>query len=675
MLPRVEVTVNRRAVPLEGAGASLLRFLRESLGLKGAKPGCGEGACGACAVLVEGRPVRACVTPARAVAGASVLTVEGLAADGLLHPVQEAFVEVGAFQCGYCTPGMVMSAVALLRRNPSPTDAEISAALDGNLCRCCAYPRIVRAVRRAGELTGPGRAVSGVARSELPRPSRPWSSVGPEERDYFDVLGDGLVVVARRPESTGWTTCDEAWLHLGTDGSATAFTGKVDVGQGTVDALAALVAEELERTVESVQIVCGDTDVCPYDLGTFASRSAPDVAPLLAAAAAGARRALDEGGGLFGPAGRGGRGGRDAEEPLRPGRPARCDGDRHGHACLPVRRRPARLGHRAPRAAGREPARARGRRARRATCARIRGAAGLGGCGRGVRGRRRESARGGAHYGWTRPTRPRSSRTPRSRPAPRSPSGMATRSRSGPGRSGRSACASSWPRRSDSTQEQIRVIAPTAGGGFGGKHTADAALEAARLAREQCRPVRVHWTREDEFRLGYVRPAAVIDVRAGALDGGTLTAWDFLDINAGAAGLSIPYRVEDVARRASSLPSRRCRRARTARSRRRRTTSRASRTWTSWPGGPAPTRSSSVSACSTTSACARSSRRRPSGPAGTSGRAARPRDRGGDREGRARRHVRRGGPSGGRSRGSSPPSTAAPSSTPTTSRTRSRAQP
>jgi isoquinoline 1-oxidoreductase len=94
-------------------------------------------------------------------------------------------------------------------------------------------------------------------------------------------------------------------------------------------------------------------------------------------------------------------------------------------------------------------------------------------------------------------------------------------------------------------EEQIRVIAPTAGGGFGGKHTADAALEAARLSREQGRPVRVHWTREDEFRLGYVRPAAIIDIRAGALADGTLTAWDFLNVNAGAAGLAIPYPVPD----------------------------------------------------------------------------------------------------------------------------------
>src|SRR5262245_60657172 len=115
MLPGVEATVNGREVPLGEAEESLLRFLRESLGLKGAKPGCGEGACGACTVLVEGRPVRACVTPLRAVAGAAVLTVEGLAENGLLHPVQEAFVEVGAFQCGYCTPGMLMSTVALLR--------------------------------------------------------------------------------------------------------------------------------------------------------------------------------------------------------------------------------------------------------------------------------------------------------------------------------------------------------------------------------------------------------------------------------------------------------------------------------------------------------------------------------------------------------------------------------
>jgi aerobic-type carbon monoxide dehydrogenase small subunit (CoxS/CutS family) len=128
---------------------SLLLYLREELGLRGAKYACGAGECGACMVLVDGAARPACRTPLAEAAGHAVTTIEGLAAGGALHPVQRAFVEVGALQCGFCTPGMIMSAVAFLARKPDPTDAEIRAAMATNLCRCCAYPRIVEAIRRA----------------------------------------------------------------------------------------------------------------------------------------------------------------------------------------------------------------------------------------------------------------------------------------------------------------------------------------------------------------------------------------------------------------------------------------------------------------------------------------------------------------------------------------------
>ncbi|MBM4044858.1 MAG: (2Fe-2S)-binding protein [Planctomycetes bacterium] len=136
------------------AARSLLDVLREDLGLTGTKYGCGEGMCGACTVLVEGKPTRACVTRAADVAGKAVLTIEGLAAGSALHPVQEAFLAEDAFQCGYCTPGMILATVALLRETPHPTDEQILAALNSHLCRCGSYPRILKAVRRAAGKPG-----------------------------------------------------------------------------------------------------------------------------------------------------------------------------------------------------------------------------------------------------------------------------------------------------------------------------------------------------------------------------------------------------------------------------------------------------------------------------------------------------------------------------------------
>jgi aerobic-type carbon monoxide dehydrogenase small subunit (CoxS/CutS family) len=127
----------------------LLYALREELGLTGTKYGCGEGECGACKVLMDGVAVRACQTPLGEAVGHSITTIEGLAHGEPLHPVQQAFVEAGAFQCGFCTPGMIIAAAALLARSPRPSDAEVRASLDGNLCRCGGYLRILDAVQRA----------------------------------------------------------------------------------------------------------------------------------------------------------------------------------------------------------------------------------------------------------------------------------------------------------------------------------------------------------------------------------------------------------------------------------------------------------------------------------------------------------------------------------------------
>jgi aerobic-type carbon monoxide dehydrogenase small subunit (CoxS/CutS family) len=138
-----------RVVEVE-ATRPLLSVLRDYLDLTGTKHGCGEAQCGACVVLLDGQPVPSCTTPVSEAEGKTITTIEGLAEGDNLHPVQEAFVEVGAMQCGYCTPGMIMEAVALLRGNAAPDDAAIVAVMDRHICRCGTYARIVAAIKTAG---------------------------------------------------------------------------------------------------------------------------------------------------------------------------------------------------------------------------------------------------------------------------------------------------------------------------------------------------------------------------------------------------------------------------------------------------------------------------------------------------------------------------------------------
>jgi aerobic-type carbon monoxide dehydrogenase small subunit (CoxS/CutS family) len=146
-----QLTVNGKSAAVTGdANRSLLEVLREDLQLTGTKYGCGEGACGACTVLVDGKRIFSCSTPTREVVGKKIQTIEGLAPDGdTLHPVQKAFCDEGAFQCGYCTAGMIMTTVALLGRNAKPTDGEIADWMNGNICRCCSHLNIMAAVKRA----------------------------------------------------------------------------------------------------------------------------------------------------------------------------------------------------------------------------------------------------------------------------------------------------------------------------------------------------------------------------------------------------------------------------------------------------------------------------------------------------------------------------------------------
>ena len=133
-------------------GVELLSVLRNNLDLTGSKYGCGEGACGACTVLVDGKPTRSCITSVSSVAGKEIITIEGLETGGKLHPVQEAFLKSDPFQCSYCASGMIMSAVALLKANSSPSEDAVIKAMNGNICRCGTYPAILTAIQQASKL-------------------------------------------------------------------------------------------------------------------------------------------------------------------------------------------------------------------------------------------------------------------------------------------------------------------------------------------------------------------------------------------------------------------------------------------------------------------------------------------------------------------------------------------
>jgi carbon-monoxide dehydrogenase small subunit len=154
----IQLTVNGEEYEaVVTSNQTLLEVLRDDLYLTGTKEGCGEGACGTCTVLLDGKPVRSCLTLAVEVQGREITTIEGLASMGELHPVQKAFVEYGAIQCGFCSPGMILTTKALLDENPNPTEQEARQAISGNVCRCTGYAKIVEAMLKAAEMVQGGR--------------------------------------------------------------------------------------------------------------------------------------------------------------------------------------------------------------------------------------------------------------------------------------------------------------------------------------------------------------------------------------------------------------------------------------------------------------------------------------------------------------------------------------
>jgi isoquinoline 1-oxidoreductase len=595
---------------------SLLHVLREELNLTGAKLGCGEGVCGVCTVLLDGTAVRACITPLTDAVTHGVTTIEGLPpADGL-HPLQRAFIDEAAFQCGYCTPGMIVAGAALLDRDPGAAEADVRAAMDGNICRCGVYPRILHALRRAAHT--PATLPSARARNVDPPQSsgaEPWD-LSDDHGVLWAWLGDGLLVVAddRR-----------AWLHVGADGFVTVCSGKVDVGQGSAAELAGVVLAELHAAPASVRIVLGDTDFSPYDAGTFGSRTTPDVVPAVAGVADRARVSLEAVA--------------SAEWGIDPGSVSVAEGNvtsddgRHtatfaelvrglrrvevSPAAAVAHRSSGRAVDDADVVTGRRrytsdlrlPDMVHGRVLRAASpgAALVDLDASEAEAIDGVRVIRdgdlvgvvapdpltASRALGSLHARWSATPGPSSEELEaRLRAHETTVEGwggvvderegdpelalasasirlaatytaayiahdpLETRAALARWDDGRLTVWTGTQRPFGVREalaeafgigeESVRVIAAPTGGAYGGKHTGDAALDAAQLARAAGRPVKVRWTREEEMSWGYARPAAVIDVRSGADSDGTIVAWDFTNLNSGPRTLHPPYQIPSV---------------------------------------------------------------------------------------------------------------------------------
>jgi isoquinoline 1-oxidoreductase len=618
----MRLTVNGKSETVDPrAEFSLLHVLREELDLTAAKPGCGEGECGACSVLVDGTVTRSCVTSATSVADRNIDTLEGLRSDNVWATVVGAFADERAFQCGYCTPGMVVVAGALLRSNPDASADDIIDALNGNICRCGTYPRILRAISRAADSLRAGRRITwgpsdaratdstdGDFRFDSGAPT-PWDMADPGDRDWFVRLGEGLMVVlppdqaehVNEQRGGAWSTQGGAWLHVAPDGHVTAFTGKVDVGQDNRTALTAVVARELNTPAEGVDLIMGDTDFCPFDIGTFGSRSTEDAGGVLAAAASAACAWIDSHGGRVAP-GTATTINASANFDPRPtaeihsadldrrsafdiasGRThytsdVRVDGMVDGRALRPPVHGARLDGADASQHSGDSEARL---VVEDALAGVVASDAYLS-----------EKALSDMHAKWDSPERPSDADLQgylRSHPIEERGWEGAYEDSSGDPDAALTRAAQTYEatfttsyiahapletrcavatwrgdrvtvltgtQRPFGVREQVadelgvspdrvRVIVPPTGSGYGGKHTGEAAIEAARLARATGKPVKVRWSRADEFRYAYFRPAAVIDIGAGLGEDGRITAWQHTNINSGPMGIGTPYQIPD----------------------------------------------------------------------------------------------------------------------------------
>jgi nicotinate dehydrogenase subunit B len=610
----MRLTVNGAAADVQQEpDRSLLHVLRDEMSLLAAKPGCGEGACGACTVLVDGQPIRSCTKPIAQVADHAVDTLEGLREQRTWQAVIDAFTKIRAFQCGFCTPGMVVAAGARLAANRSPSDDDIVAALESNVCRCGTYPRILRAVHQAADFlasdTRPDKAQATDADGDArfaERPALPWDLAAADQRDYFERLGDGLVVVLTPDQAEhvneprgAWSAAGGAWLHVGVDGRVTAFTGKVDVGQDNRTELAGMVAAEMGIEPEQVALFMGDTDFAPYDMGTFGSRSTEDAGGVLRAVAATARAWLAAHGaptngtchveharGNAAGAGHASTPGSRASAPGIAAGTQRYTSDLalpdmlHGRVLRPptygAELKSADLGavrrmadvvavHEESFVGVAAPTPQRAREAIKAVRADWRAGPtveedklaeylrahpddeqGWGGAFRHVAGDVEATLAMAAHALEATYTTAYIAHVP-----------LETRCAVAAWHDDRLTVWTGTQRPFGVREQlagelgvdeaQVRVIVPPTGAGYGGKHSGEAAVEAARLARAAGRPVKVRWSRTEEFAGAYFRPAAVIDVRAGIDAQGRITAWRFTNTNSGPMAIAPPYEIANQA--------------------------------------------------------------------------------------------------------------------------------
>ena len=301
---RLTVNGAERSVACE-PDTPLLEVLRHDLGLAGPKFGCGMGLCGACFALIGDRVRSSCDLPASAVDG-PVITVEGLSGGERLNPVQQAFIDEQAAQCGYCTSGMVMAAAGLLRDRPAPAEDEVREALDGNLCRCGAHGRIIRAVLKAAGRTSDGQTVvphppAGPLPASQPLAQVPAGGTATGEGPMLAPSGSPRPLAAESgvPAGVSPLPADLAanpvlarWLDFSRDGEVTIRTGKVEYGQGIWTALAQVAAEELQVTLARVRVAPVSTSTSPNEGVTAGSLSVQDSGSALRQACTQARDLL-----------------------------------------------------------------------------------------------------------------------------------------------------------------------------------------------------------------------------------------------------------------------------------------------------------------------------------------------------------------------------------------------